>query len=132
VVPFYDEHAIRLDTAKLDEIDAMVWCWLRGDNFIRVTDDGMVSFCTMGLLGSTINEADFPSYSRSRDALKAIRPEGWKFKTEYFAGQFHTVPFLRNPFALPYSPLLPSEELAELHAIIQALEYERRDQSAKA
>jgi hypothetical protein len=131
------------DTAKPDEIDALVWYWLRGATFVRVTDDGTVAFCEMGLRGSVINEADFPNYSRSRDALKAIRPEGWMFRVSR-AGIFHgpeqkfafhkwgpwecvadTAHFTITQYQLVAEA--PTEELAELHAIIQAIAYERRN-----
>lgn len=72
---------------------------------------------------------DPPKLTSSRDALKAIRPEGWTFQMfansesgdlEYF-GQLTR----DNPYAEFTSPDMPTEELAELHAIIQSIEYER-------
>lgn len=63
--------------------------------------------------------------TRSRDALKAIRPDGWfgmiRFFGEYSVCNINHV----HPFGNADSQHLPTEELAELHAIIQAIEYER-------
>lgn len=73
-----------------------------------------------------------PKYTRSRDALKSIRPEGWL----PFCGNRHKLngdkPFYFG-FIHPKQKIgsqvisedLPTEELAELHAIIQAINYER-------
>jgi hypothetical protein len=70
----------------------------------------------------------YPNTPGSRDALKAIRPKStwdwWLFalsegpRAEAFAPN--------DDRTCHQSPILPTEELAELHAIIQAIEYERR------
>jgi hypothetical protein len=69
-------------------------------------------------------------YTRSRDALKAIRPEEWyidltqrKHWNEAIVG--HRPSNTGSLQEVLTSPRLPTEELAELHAIIQAIEYER-------
>jgi len=102
------------DTAKLDEIDLEVSLFLkpeRDQNHIRKKIKWYI-----------------PSgkYTRSRDALKAIRPEGWEISIEegqncwdcsyYWAGE---------GVKLCRGVSLPTEELAELHAIIQAIAHER-------
>lgn len=118
------------DTAILDEIDARVWCFIKDYQFnylehytyqgknvrrFRYDDNG-----TFGVSVSKIK------YTRSRDALKAIRPDGWIFDiwhekhhkevscvaTRSLSGDFESL-------------LLETEELAELYAIIQAIEFER-------
>jgi hypothetical protein len=73
-----------------------------------------------------------PQYTRSRDALKAIRPEGFIFRSHLIMEDddgdlIYCYAFeRRNDFALVgRTPTLPTEELAELHAIIQAIEYKR-------
>lgn len=96
------------DTAKLDEIDARVACLLQ--------DHVYGSEAARFLLKA------FPQYTRSRDALKAIRPEGWailivQFENLFVCDMTHAKHFVGKK--------LPTEELAELHAIIQAIEYER-------
>lgn len=65
-------------------------------------------------------------YTRSRDALKSIRPEGWGFSISHLNA---VVAYRINDtggfdYALQ-TQKLPTEELAELHAIIQAIEWER-------
>lgn len=64
-----------------------------------------------------------PKYTRSRDALKAIRPEGWwvTYIREDIAN-FWCVKLAYGNYYI-VSPSLPTEELAELHAITQAIEY---------
>ena len=129
------------DVAKLDEIDARVWCYLYSpktpaEQLVWILDDD----------GKVIDETfqqEFwieyglkrhSRYCRSRDALKAIRPEGchsyasawaWTGK-EGFGGKC-----MRYAAHWPdkdddmVSPPLPTEELAELHAIIQAIAHDR-------
>lgn len=117
------------DTAKLDEIDARFWCFKNGHSYIdgkgsryKAEDKGKVELYEM---------RPQDTVTRSRDALKAIRPQqgcsvfrlfnaddwdGWKCQISWFptsVAKYIT------------SPTLKTEELAELHAIIQAIEYER-------
>lgn len=127
------------DTAKLDEIDARVHCYLASCKYA-----GMNTYYVFRLDASTqceeheIRIEDLTKYTRSRDALKAIRPEEYfitvrgqetlgfvaqvwtsKNKTEAgYAGGFMSEPPVKE---------LPTEELAELHAIIQAIEHERSE-----
>lgn len=75
----------------------------------------------------------WPEYCTSRDALRMIRPGGWMIASvpnmlanelgSYF-GEARRGPDFAS-FTGLYSPDLPTEELAELHAIIQAIEFER-------
>ena len=67
---------------------------------------------------------DFLKYTRSRDALKAIRPEGWFFDTCTDAAGTECYSD-KGDVNLTNDISLPTEELAELHAIIQAISYER-------
>jgi hypothetical protein len=70
-------------------------------------------------------------FTRSRDALKSIRPSGWTFLcdnrssgtdlTYYPPGLLEKYPSLSEI----RTGVLPTEELAELHAIIQAITHER-------
>lgn len=69
-------------------------------------------------------------YTRSRDALKAIRPRGWGFdiQTHNHRGDvvsWRCIAELCDKQVHFSSGVLLSEELAELHAIIQAIAYER-------
>ena len=45
------------DTAKLDEIDARVWCWLNNKIFLRINVDRPAAYA--------------PTYTRSRNTLKS-------------------------------------------------------------
>ncbi|MGD0776074.1 MAG: hypothetical protein ABSC05_24935 [Candidatus Solibacter sp.] len=68
-------------------------------------------------------------FTRSRDALKEIRPKGWNFAMlplsdfTFLCQASHGDP---NRTDGPESDHLRTEELAELHAIIQAVAYERK------
>lgn len=121
------------DTAKLDEIDARVWCYLNGHWFVgkmRKAAEDKTSFTYIkkgtdathwNTVSKTENLYCAKHYTRSRDALKAIRPEGWTFEIIKHSNEM---------FSARYGDIInsntqPTEELAELHAIIQAIEYER-------
>ena len=99
------------DTATLDEIDARVWCYKNGDRF---------SFISLQVLG-------LPKYTRSRDALKSIRPEGFTDELSIYIVKRGIVveSWFKKQITTP--KFLPTEELAELHAIIQAIELERNN-----
>ena len=116
------------DTGTLDEIDARVWCFLAEREFTTVDDvlDRQVHL----FLGPR-----FRCYTRSRDALKSIRPEGygvletkwdWDTKVKPYRNLWSVFFAALGLFAHPnyefQSPKLLSEELAELHAIIQAIQ----------
>jgi len=156
------------DTAKLDEIDARVWCLVKGREFVslhrgdpvldprdvakiiapeKMKDDcgdpwnwafedeyGGIDTVKGTTWKSLIVTRDggylshFTKYTRSRDALKAIRPEGWFLTMEGWPQD--KPPLWRYKISLRYmtnfiSPPLQTEELAELHAIIQAIGYDR-------
>lgn len=101
------------DGATLDEIDALARIYIHKLDEFKTT---------LGIA---------QKYTRSRDALKAIRPEGWDLMLDTHWGTPYAKLYRRlidptNPISeVAFSPALPTEELAELHAILQALEYER-------
>lgn len=119
------------DTDKLDEIDIMVNLFVDCLQSVRETfhDDPTM------FIKARKRHRDFPLYTRSRDALKAIRPEGYgcwieirtaddgdaacKIGRNTEAGRSVYI------FGTNTIGYMRSEELAELHAIIQAIEYER-------
>lgn len=136
------------DTAKLDEIDARVWCWMKGhdpellvyelnQDGEAISEDRKQEFWKEYPLKNVQNPfAVYSSYryTRSRDALKAIRPEGWTIEIYNGVDGNHARIFdiktLLDPsrgddFSFESPLRLPTEELAELHAIIQAIAYER-------
>lgn len=120
------------DTAKLDEIDAQFICWRDGAEYIG--NDGHQFFWKIanGGLGKTwLSQC---RYTRSRDALKAIRPKGWHYECNKICnGTFWAALHKQYPIADTgdydghscEAWYAKTEELAELHAIIQALAYER-------
>jgi len=122
------------DTETLDEIDAKAWCFVKNIQFKIVNNVP----CYKRKGDKRWYEYEHDKYTRSRDALKSIRPEGWIFLTdcvdleEIADGytQRYTAhkndPSVKHEWAHTLlSNFLPTEELAELHAIIQAIAYER-------
>ena len=129
------------DSETLDEIDARVWCWKDGRffEFIEQTPDlGKIFHYKHDEKhrgGSFGNLSGLPKYTRSRDALKSIRPESYEFVSivtqegaccEIWFDNRTNVRGPKEGEELE-SPLLPTEELAELHAIIQSIQYEREE-----
>lgn len=127
------------DTAKLDEIDSRADAYVRRLTFVahEASSFGGLSYkykcddpppktqygCAWAVA--------VPRYTRSRDALKAIRPEGWWFDIENYGdteAMCTATMKNRNLDIVLDSDELPTEELAELHAIIQAIAYERGEQ----
>lgn len=116
------------DRAKLDEIDARVWCYLQ-----------RIDFGVYGRMNNTKDNHQFtidniqqysPHYARNRDSLKAIRPNGWVLGSSGFNNIYNVFTVTLIPpeksFRVDGSVIGYHEELAELHAIIQAIDYERR------
>jgi hypothetical protein len=128
------------DKTKLDEIDARVWVF-SGQCPVKF-NELTLSPAGYGYFHRRVVLNDYsPQYTESRDALKAIRPEGWymslepRFICERFDGGMGFFAFAikqtggevlqEATFVQRGGALLPTEELAELHAIIQAIAYER-------
>ncbi len=114
---------------RLREIDQFVAAYVENRE-LKFNDDytayrGTVSWVDSGEEPDGMLWVSLPEYTRSRDALKAIRPEGWSVFTHTTStGSMATMERL-SPQKLVTMRNLPAEELAELHAIIQAIEYER-------
>lgn len=72
-------------------------------------------------------EIGCPSYTISRDALKAIRPEGWCPGVWVYCGGSRCIisGYPQGQLIECDSGICKNEELAELHAIIQAIAHER-------
>lgn len=123
------------DTAAMDEIDARVDAYLAGYKFVRVVGnhgDGDVIWQSDEEISGVFRRYFTPLFSRSRDALKAIRPEGWFYSShnESSGGCGATLFKVSKEagYIVCRSPMvrqLATEELAELHAIIQAIHHER-------
>ncbi|MCK5616805.1 hypothetical protein KAR91_83865 [Candidatus Pacearchaeota archaeon] len=113
------------DTAKMDEIDSRVWCYLKQYATVELSSGEVMDAWRHYIL-----EDNIPQYTRSRDALKAIRPDGcWFHEIKYWHGQLsyqcQYYIYVDKRYEKKLTPNLPTEELAELHAIIQAIEWER-------
>lgn len=122
------------DKTRLDEINSHVWCLLNGHEYTEALRDHT--------LYKASHRGAIEKYCTSRDALKQIRPEG-----SYKIMNYSNMPHIKNGTVYDYpgvwegrwfskkeyeggykeiaSPHLSTEELAELHAIIQAIAYEK-------
>lgn len=116
------------DTARLREIDARVVCFLNKRTFKLCNGTYWYDEETFET-GGGYNCRDTSKYTRSRNALKAIRPKGWMI---YEMGQNYDTGVWYCQMVNPkYSGEdigigeIASEELAELHAIIQAIAHDR-------
>lgn len=113
------------DTAKLDEIDARVHCFLKGKDYERHFTGKFFGLSTKAW-GDDEVFTNIVKYTRSRDALKAIRPEGWRFNVWHeYDGSFNYAASRETPAKEILRHSMKTEELTELHAIIQAIDYER-------
>lgn len=117
------------DTAMLDEIDARVDCYLK-----KINPDELWLHGGKRRPAHLDNHFRKTLYTRSRDLLKKIRPEGWSVDTVsalkddclYFDAIIWKIgEVLKGRLLTTKGGFLPTEELAELHAIIQAIQWER-------
>jgi len=112
----------------LQELDARFKCCLVNIPFVEISYDSSTdeNSCVVGN-GKTYY---FPQYHCCRNTLKEARPPEWKVIAEGYQDQFVFELTKCVPAAEDYledielsSPYLPTEELAEFHAIIQAWIY---------
>lgn len=135
IILFLIEHVDPTDSQVLDEIDVRTHAFVFGyklgmaESSFLAEPDILVA---QRKDGSTVAGCRAIQYTRSRDALKAIRPD-WKIQYEGCDTMFVFEMFKCIPAAEDYleeieisSPYLPTEELAELHAIIQAIDHDRK------
>ena len=124
------EHILKLieevdpnDTAKLDQIDANVWLYITRypGNFSRLYSYPGTPYSWM-LKNSQGDEflQIGTKYTRSRDALKSIRPAGWFPDVRSMSPIEYVVFNGKEPI-----DYLPTEKLAELYATIQDIADER-------
>lgn len=119
------------DTAKMDEIDSRVWCYLHGYKFAACKFDRIFVLDEYQCEIEKLNGVCFLKYTRSRDALKEIRPNGFDYGVDRddlnpsifvgFARQFDG----KSWYGELFKGYCANEELAELHAIIQTIAFER-------
>ena len=122
----------------LTDIDTLVWSYITGKNAISSIYDsvhGELSIASTGADGDPAVVFYYPriyktkSYTRSRDALKSVRPNNLldfsvhKRRDNLWDCMWSTDKEELRPEK--WAVRLPTEELAELHAIIQAIKWER-------
>ena len=125
------------DEKVLLDINARVWAFmnLTGDFKIHFDGEGRAYYRHnswaaehQSILRHTF---DMPKYTTSRDAIKSIRPDGWMVydcSQDYVTGVWNYAlvsPEHKSENAC-YANEMLTEELAELHATIQAIAYERQ------
>ena len=130
------------DTETLDEIDARVDCWLHNNEFRCIDTNGWFEYVYHRCDAGNCIKADVKEivqYSRDRNALKAIRPNDFMYYQisheldlcfhNSETGEAKTCDMYNVIVDIPEikikTPWLPTEELAELHAIIQTIAWER-------
>ncbi len=118
-----------------NKINAMVWCLCNDVKFSHVLPVTKSKkhpvFKYYGEGKKTQTEASLTvdkQFMSSRDALKSIRPEGWWFRMGTDPNQEHMAGLYNSKtgdegFMTDEEPM-PTEEAAELHAIMQAWIYE--------
>lgn len=138
------------DAGALDEIDARFYAWFKCVQYATHEGSGLdygdcygrplyTKLYTKPKKEQRNGYASVKPYTRSRDALKSIRPEGWCFEMGFTwpdVGNEFTYKAFNRKLGLEddcegrlcdicLTANCVTEELAELHAIIQAIEYER-------
>lgn len=116
------------DVAALDEIDARVWCFVNGHVFRGMSHLNHFIYSEECYYYYVPEDNGTTNYTRSRDALKAIRPEGWHYSNHHESSGGHEWNLFKpkdESWPQTRRVVLPTEELAELHTIISAIEYER-------
>lgn len=120
------------DTVKLGEIDMEAFRYITGysEGFECGAQRGRWYACEDNpdpVIG--FDWRPIPQYTRSRDALKSIRPTGFTWAADFsvdprgfpeYGGSFSFMKGGERFFGKG-----TTEELAELHAIIQAIEHDR-------
>lgn len=117
------------DRVTMVEINCLFWCCLQDKRWMGNYIDGDDAYVNEDKSINYIG-IHYQPYASSRDALKAARPPEWKVIAEGYADQFVFELTKCVPAADDYledievsSPYMPTEELAEFHAIVQAWIY---------
>lgn len=136
----HDSAGIPYGAEILDQIDARVWCWVHEYQFREYPVDMAYPYKGVrytGKAGEKKTEvlSNKKKYSRSRDALKAIRPDYPKAPNQMYwemgnnsSGVWYTCHCTRG--VTIQGDVLPTEELAELQVIIKVIEWMRRNDEA--
>lgn len=115
------------DTEALDEIDARVHDYLLDIHLKNLEKKNIRRNIAKAVMDMSGAGKRYTKYTRSRDALKAIRPEGWLSGfCQYITGYKYIIEDEESGLVIR-SREFPTEELAELHVIIQAIQFEREN-----
>lgn len=123
----------------LDEIDARVYCLRNGLEFasMRKSRNGVSPhgpFVRFTFRHNGVRQVTYlkrcEQGTRSRDALKALRPTGWRLAVSNYKPHHWTGILILDDKVSLYAPSwLHTEYLAELHAIVQAIDFEQTHKS---
>ena len=110
----------------LDVLEANVWFYIFAEQYAPSIADFWDKQNPDKNIEWVMERRMSPQYTRSRDALKGIRPKDYMLDLVHHGDEYVAKLYARKNIKFDKtSPKLPAEELAELHAIIQAIEYER-------
>lgn len=112
------------DKKILKEIDARVFCADLQHEFVLFNEYVLVTLPPTGIESAWDN---WSKYTRSRDALKPMRPDGWFFAVRHDPLYMAKVKYDCKASSKQqhlYSPQFDTEECAELYAIIQVIKFE--------
>jgi len=116
------------DVAMLDEIDARVCFFLFLEHIRNIGDERDFSsheHYESWRKSRERNGDHIIQYTRSRDALKAIRPKEWRFSFTQHKNKWQAIATDLRTYV--GSPELDTEELAELFVVIMTIDYERNN-----
>jgi hypothetical protein len=124
------ESVSKQDTATLDDIDVRTLCFLNKRQFDEYTHNGLIMWSDGDVTGSLNKKVVMP-YSRSLEAAYSINDGGnWQYDLLIpWNGGLARCEAARLVGAgtLKNKPLLPTPELALLHAKIQVVAWEREN-----
>lgn len=108
-----------------DEINARVWCYVYDVEYVRHERQfSLFIHCCSKLSPKQLDI----SYTTSLDAQQDITPDDWE--TNFVCNEmdgFSSVLENKQSESVTLGVILPTEHLARLHAIIQAIDYKREN-----
>lgn len=124
------------DTDRMDEIDARTHCFVYGKDYKGFKPKYSGWSAAEYIVNDNVS-LPVRAYTRSRDALESIRPpsyqqmEMWAGCAWHVSGQIKSMAHIffrkKSGALVDFTSLaLPTEHLAELHALIQGIDDERQ------
>lgn len=127
------EQVAASDEKELQRINNMFWCWYNTYEYEEGHTDSVYGSwwgyrkSPNGHMQTWPNSyggfIHVPDYTTSRDALKTLRPEGWIFNILNIGSTNGANCEAHYPDMIIDTPNVATEELAELHGIIQVSVY---------